>query len=212
VINPEDLMRTIVCTVSWTFVSLRTPAAIRSADQRWIWLTVTAQSVVTLIDLRPVTRFIDAATGIPHAADLSKHLAALVFLAALLAFIVHVRASGASIPVWKRWMPFCLAGATALTMIVTFRPQPGLESSMICFDKVIAVLLGDMAGSGHQPVEHTRIGRCFVCRHRARVGAGAGPAMEPDRTLSRFGEVRGGVWAGLRGLFSVRSGSVSARL
>jgi hypothetical protein len=118
--NPEDLMRTVVCTVSWAFVSLRTPAAIRSADQRWIWLTVTAQSVVTLIDLRPVTRFIDAATGIPHAADLSKHLAALVFVAALLAFIFHVRASGASIPVWKRWMPFCLAGATALTMVVTF--------------------------------------------------------------------------------------------
>jgi hypothetical protein len=120
VINPEDLMRTIVCTVSWTFVSLRTPAAIRSANQRWIWLTVAAQSVVTLIDLRPVTRFIDADTGIPHAADLSKHLAALVFLAALLTFIFHVRASGASIPVWKRWMPFCLAGATALSMVATF--------------------------------------------------------------------------------------------
>jgi hypothetical protein len=26
---------------------------------------------------------------------------------------------------------------------------------------------------------------------------GVGPAMEPDRTLSRFGEVRVGVWAGL---------------
>lgn len=29
------------------------------------------------------------------------------------------------------------------------------------------------------------------------AGDGAGPAMEPDRTLSRFGEVRVGVWAGL---------------
>jgi hypothetical protein len=42
---------------------------------------------------------------------------------------------------------------------------------MICFDQVIAVLLGEMAGSGHQLVEHTRIGRCFVRRHRARVCA-----------------------------------------
>jgi DNA-binding CsgD family transcriptional regulator len=42
---------------------------------------------------------------------------------------------------------------------------------MICFDKVIAVLLGEMAGSGHQLVEHTRVGRCFVRRHRAGAGA-----------------------------------------
>lgn len=119
-INPEDLMRTIVFAVSWTVLILRTPAAIRPAHQRWIWLTVTAQSVVTLIDLRPVTRFIDAVTGIAHSADLSKHLAALVFLAALLAFIFHVRASGASIPAWQRWIPFCLAGATALIMVAIF--------------------------------------------------------------------------------------------
>ena len=119
-IDSEDLMRTTVFTVSWTVVILRTPAAIRSAHQRWIWLTVAAQSVVTLIDLRPVTRFIDAATGIPHVADLSKDLAALVFVAALLAFILHVRASGASIPAWKRWIPFYLAGATALIMVATF--------------------------------------------------------------------------------------------
>lgn len=50
------------------------------------------------------------------------------------------------------------------------RPQPSLESSMICFDKVIGIPLGDMTGSGHQLVEHTRIGRCTVRRHLARVG------------------------------------------
>ena len=42
---------------------------------------------------------------------------------------------------------------------------------MICFDEVVAVLLGEMAGSGHQLVKHARIGRCFVRGHRARVGA-----------------------------------------
>src|SRR5947209_19319462 len=51
------------------------------------------------------------------------------------------------------------------------RPQPSLESPMICFDKVIGVLLGDVAGSGHQLVEHTRIGWCSVRRHLARVCA-----------------------------------------
>jgi hypothetical protein len=29
------------------------------------------------------------------------------------------------------------------------RPQSSLESTMICFDQVIAVLLSEMAGSGH---------------------------------------------------------------
>jgi hypothetical protein len=51
---------------------------------------------------------------------------------------------------------------------------------MICFDKVIAVLLGEMAGSGHQLVEHTRVGRCFVRRHRAGVDAVIeSPGKEP---------------------------------
>ena len=42
---------------------------------------------------------------------------------------------------------------------------------MICFDKIIAVLLGEMAGSGNQLVQHTRIGRCFLRHHHTRVGA-----------------------------------------
>jgi hypothetical protein len=42
---------------------------------------------------------------------------------------------------------------------------------MIFFDMVIAVLGGEMAGSGHQLVEHPGIGRCFVGRHRVGVGA-----------------------------------------
>jgi len=34
------------------------------------------------------------------------------------------------------------------------RPQPSLESPMICFDQVIAVLLGEMAGGGQQAPPH----------------------------------------------------------
>ena len=60
---------------------------------------------------------------------------------------------------------------TAKLFKAAHRPQPGLEPTMICFDKVITVLLSDMASSGHQLIEHLRIGRCFVRRHRARVGA-----------------------------------------
>jgi hypothetical protein len=60
------------------------------------------------------------------------------------------------------------------------RPQSSLEPTMICFDQVIAVLLGEMAGSGHQLVKHPRIGRCLVRRHRARMAAVIkSPGKEP---------------------------------
>jgi hypothetical protein len=53
---------------------------------------------------------------------------------------------------------------------------------MICFDKIIAVLLSEMASSGHQLTQHTRIGRCLVHRHRARLAAVIqGPGKEPTR-------------------------------
>jgi hypothetical protein len=36
---------------------------------------------------------------------------------------------------------------------------------MICFDQVVLVLLGDVAGGGQQLVEHTRVGGCSVGGH-----------------------------------------------
>src|SRR5437763_7398648 len=60
------------------------------------------------------------------------------------------------------------------------RPQSSLESPMICFEAVITVLLSEMASSGHQLIEHTRIGRCLVRRHRTRVAAVIqSPTKEP---------------------------------
>ncbi len=60
------------------------------------------------------------------------------------------------------------------------RPQSRLESPMICFDNIIAVLLSEMASSGHQLIQHTRIGRCLVRRHRARLAAVIqSPGKEP---------------------------------
>jgi hypothetical protein len=44
------------------------------------------------------------------------------------------------------------------------------------------------------------------------LGDGGGPATEPDRTLSRFGEVRMGCLGNRVRLSSVRSGSSAARL
>jgi hypothetical protein len=36
--------------------------------------------------------------------------------------------------------------------------QSGLQPSVIAFDRIISVLLGDMAGARHQLVEHPRVG------------------------------------------------------
>jgi hypothetical protein len=38
------------------------------------------------------------------------------------------------------------------------RPQSGLQPSVIGFDRVVSVLLGDMTGSGYQLIEHPRVG------------------------------------------------------
>jgi hypothetical protein len=38
------------------------------------------------------------------------------------------------------------------------RSQSGLQPSMICFDRVVSVLLGDMTGGGHQLIKHPRVG------------------------------------------------------
>ncbi len=72
----------------------------------------------------------------------------------------------------------------------THQPQPGLKPIMICFDKVITALLSDMASSGHQLIEHPRISRCFIRRHRARVGAviqSPGNRPASGRQVSLFG-------------------------
>jgi hypothetical protein len=38
------------------------------------------------------------------------------------------------------------------------RPQSGFQPSMISYDRVVSVLLGDMTGSGHQLIKHPRVG------------------------------------------------------
>jgi hypothetical protein len=42
---------------------------------------------------------------------------------------------------------------------------------MISFDRIIGILLGDVAGGGQQFVEHAGVARCPVGGHLARVGA-----------------------------------------
>lgn len=51
----------------------------------------------------------------------------------------------------------------------THGPEPGLEPSMIWLDRIIPVLLQDMARGQQQLIEHPRISRCPVGAHLARA-------------------------------------------
>ena len=51
------------------------------------------------------------------------------------------------------------------------RPQPSLKPSVIGFDRVVGVLLGDMACGGCQLIERARVGRRPVCGDLARAEA-----------------------------------------
>ncbi|MDQ2881850.1 MAG: hypothetical protein M3Y48_11665 [Actinomycetota bacterium] len=51
-----------------------------------------------------------------------------------------------------------------------------------------------------------------VCYALVPLSSGGGPATEPERAISRFGEVRVGAPGGIAGVVSVRSGSFAAHL
>jgi hypothetical protein len=62
----------------------------------------------------------------------------------------------------------------------THRPQRSLEPTMIGFDRVIGVLLGDVAGSGCQLLEYARVGRCPIRDHFSGLRpVQQGPGKEP---------------------------------
>ena len=47
------------------------------------------------------------------------------------------------------------------------RGQSSFEPAMIGFNGIVRVLLHDMARGGQQLIEHSRVGRCPICRHLA---------------------------------------------
>jgi len=48
---------------------------------------------------------------------------------------------------------------------LTHRSEPGLEPTMICFDGVVRVLLGEVAGRAQQLIEHPRVRRRPIGAH-----------------------------------------------
>src|SRR5690348_5084908 len=71
------------------------------------------------------------------------------------------------------------------------RSQSGLQPSVIGFDRVVSVLLGDMTGGRHQLIEHPRVGGGTISgdldRGR-RVIKGAGKEPTGGRQVSLLGD------------------------
>jgi hypothetical protein len=74
------------------------------------------------------------------------------------------------------------------------RPQSGLEPSMIGFDRIVGILLGDVARGGCQLIERAGVGRCAVGGHVAGVWAmfeGAGDEPAGGRQIPLLGHLWG---------------------
>jgi hypothetical protein len=58
------------------------------------------------------------------------------------------------------------------------RPEPGFQPPVICFDRVVRVLLDGVQGRGNQFVKHPRVGRGTVGGDLDRDRAGPQRAAE----------------------------------
>ena len=70
------------------------------------------------------------------------------------------------------------------------RSQPGLQPAMIRFDRIVGILLDDVAGGGHQFLDCARVGRRPVGAHLSRAGAvleGAGEEPAGGRKVPLLG-------------------------
>jgi hypothetical protein len=75
----------------------------------------------------------------------------------------------------------------ACPVLMTCTERSVFESSVVGFDGVVRVLLGDMACDRQQLVDHSAVGRCPVGAHLARVRAvlqGAGEELVSGRKIS----------------------------
>ena len=94
------------------------------------------------------------------------------------------------------WMKACPAVMTddscaAELFEPAHRSQSGLQPSVIGFDRVISVLLGDMTGSGHQLVEHSRVGSRVISgdlNRRRPVFQGASEESPGGRQIPLLGD------------------------
>jgi len=66
----------------------------------------------------------------------------------------------------------------AVTFQPAHRPQPRLQPSVVCLDRIVRVPLNGVQGRGNQFVEHSRADCCAVCRDLDRDGACAQRAGE----------------------------------
>ena len=71
------------------------------------------------------------------------------------------------------------------------RPQPSFQSSVVSFDGVVCLPLGDMAGDRQQLIKHSGVGRCPVGAHLTRARAvvqSAGEEPASGRQIHLLGD------------------------
>lgn len=133
----SDLSVAVLILVS-VVVLLRIPA-VRSAQQRPLWLMLVIQDVGIIAGQPPVSAAINKVAGVPQLADLIKGLCAVALATALLHLATHVHSAECDGPLpWRRLRYtlvavtvagqvtcFCLAIALDAQLRPGFLPTPG---------------------------------------------------------------------------------------
>ncbi|MFI5776951.1 MAB_1171c family putative transporter [Nocardia sp. NPDC051570] len=130
-----DITREVIFTLVWVVLIVRTPAMIRNTGQRPLWIVLVVIAIGSIAIQSWFATAVNAATGIAKLNNLLMGVIAVVDIAVLLEFVIHMAASNGSSK-WKqrisRIAVACLSGAGmsasfAMTPAADrFRPLPGL--------------------------------------------------------------------------------------
>ncbi|ONI83049.1 hypothetical protein ALI144C_18605 [Actinosynnema sp. ALI-1.44] len=152
----EEISRWVVLTVVWLVVLVRTPAMVRDAQQRPLWVVL----VVIALGAIPIqpwfADWIDQLTGDPKFHNLFRGLFAILDAAVTWRFVVHIAARKDT---WwhssgGRWLraatAWAVAGAITVCYYVTpaaqrFRPSP--DGPFAAYNLLIFAYLGISLGA-----------------------------------------------------------------
>ncbi|TWP50950.1 hypothetical protein FKR81_17905 [Lentzea tibetensis] len=117
----EEISRTVILTVVWTVLVLRTPAMLRDRRQRRLWLVLAVFALGSITIQSWFGRFVNEATGIPQFNNLVQGLSGILNAAVVLEFVAYLVGV-------RRWrLRIGAAVATAAGMCVTFALTPAAE-------------------------------------------------------------------------------------
>ncbi|HEY0719372.1 MAG TPA: MAB_1171c family putative transporter [Streptosporangiaceae bacterium] len=116
----------LAVTVLWVVVLAQFPSQ-RQVPVRWaVWATLVLLAAIGTLNLAAVGAWLDAASGLPNAADVAQHVLAVV--ASTLARYCVVQVFGPPRPRsrWPALIPAALAAAVVAALLTTFALSPAL--------------------------------------------------------------------------------------